>query len=197
MAGPAAVGQQPQKQPLRREPPITLARAPLQTLYWFGRSVAGGLRDAAHFVATHPVTLFIALPALAYYAAAKATGYAPAHTDTMEASRAAGAAAHWLAAALRAPRACRGRGVDGAGGKTARRRERLRQACVRQGPCRDPPTAPSPALQPTNRPDPKEWFLYVTWWVGLGILSSIGLGTGMHSGLLFLFPHMLKVRGAV
>jgi vacuole membrane protein 1 len=34
----------------------------------------------------------------------------------------------------------------------------------------------------------------VVWWVGLGVLSSIGLGTGMHSGLLFLFPHMLKVR---
>jgi len=32
------------------------------------------------------------------------------------------------------------------------------------------------------------------WWVGLGVLSSIGLGTGMHSGLLFLFPHMLKAR---
>ena len=37
------------------------------------------------------------------------------------------------------------------------------------------------------------WFWYCIWWVGLGILSSIGLGTGMHSGLLFLFPHMLKV----
>lgn len=35
---------------------------------------------------------------------------------------------------------------------------------------------------------------FVVWWVGLGVLSSIGLGTGMHSGLLFLFPHMLKVR---
>lgn len=40
------------------------------------------------------------------------------------------------------------------------------------------------------------WFWYVIWWVGLGILSSIGLGTGMHSGLLFLFPHMLKVSAA-
>lgn len=39
----------------------------------------------------------------------------------------------------------------------------------------------------------EEWFKYVVWWVGLGVLSSIGLGTGMHSGLLFLFPHMLKV----
>ena len=35
---------------------------------------------------------------------------------------------------------------------------------------------------------------YAVWWVGLGVLSSIGLGTGMHSGLLFLFPHMLKAR---
>lgn len=36
----------------------------------------------------------------------------------------------------------------------------------------------------------------MTWWIGLGILSSIGLGTGMHSGLLFLFPHMLKASAA-
>lgn len=34
---------------------------------------------------------------------------------------------------------------------------------------------------------------FVLWWLGLGILSSIGLGTGMHSGMLFLFPHILKV----
>lgn len=33
---------------------------------------------------------------------------------------------------------------------------------------------------------------FVVWWVGLGVLSSIGLGTGLHSGLLFLFPHILK-----
>ena len=43
-------------------------------------------------------------------------------------------------------------------------------------------------------PDPTQAYTrYVVWWVGLGVLSSIGLGTGMHSGLLFLFPHMLKV----
>ena len=40
----------------------------------------------------------------------------------------------------------------------------------------------------------EDWAEFVVWWVGLGVLSSIGLGTGMHSGLLFLFPHMLKVR---
>lgn len=37
------------------------------------------------------------------------------------------------------------------------------------------------------------WITYMAWWVGLGVLSSIGLGTGMHSGLLFLFPHILQV----
>lgn len=37
----------------------------------------------------------------------------------------------------------------------------------------------------------------VTWWVGLGVLSSVGLGTGMHSGILFLFPHIFfVVQGA-
>ena len=34
---------------------------------------------------------------------------------------------------------------------------------------------------------------FIIWWVGLGILSSVGLGTGMHSGILFLFPHIMKV----
>jgi vacuole membrane protein 1 len=35
--------------------------------------------------------------------------------------------------------------------------------------------------------------LFAVWWLGLGVLSSVGLGTGMHTGLLFLFPHILKV----
>lgn len=37
------------------------------------------------------------------------------------------------------------------------------------------------------------WFKVVVWWVGLGVLSSIGLGSGMHSGLLFLFPHIYSI----
>lgn len=41
------------------------------------------------------------------------------------------------------------------------------------------------------------WVSYAAWWVGLGVLSSIGLGSGLHSGLLFLFPHILKVCLAV
>lgn len=34
------------------------------------------------------------------------------------------------------------------------------------------------------------WSLY---WVGLGILSSIGLGTGLHTFILYLGPHIAKV----
>jgi hypothetical protein len=87
-AAPTQQQEQQQQQP--REPPITLARAPLRTLYYFAWSVASGLRDAAHFVATHPLTLFMALPLLAYYVTAKALGYAPAHTALMEVRAPAG-----------------------------------------------------------------------------------------------------------
>lgn len=38
------------------------------------------------------------------------------------------------------------------------------------------------------------WF--ALWWFGLGVLSSVGLGSGMHSGILFLFPHIFKVVNA-
>lgn len=34
---------------------------------------------------------------------------------------------------------------------------------------------------------------YIVWWVGLGILSSIGLGSGLQTGVLFLFPHIMRV----
>ncbi|KAL8445070.1 hypothetical protein Emag_005225 [Eimeria magna] len=37
------------------------------------------------------------------------------------------------------------------------------------------------------------WIKVIVWWVGLGVLSSIGLGSGMHSGLLFLFPHIYSI----
>lgn len=101
---------------------LTLAKHPFKTLYYFSCSIASGTASAAHFVATHPVTLGVALPILLLYAAAKGLGLYVDATGTLE-----------------------------------------------------------------------EWVLYTTWWISLGVLSSIGLGTGMHSGLLFLFPHMLKV----
>jgi len=31
------------------------------------------------------------------------------------------------------------------------------------------------------------------WWLVLGILSSIGFGTGLHSGIMFLWPHVISV----
>lgn len=39
--------------------------------------------------------------------------------------------------------------------------------------------------------------MYILWWIGLGILSSVGLGSGMHTGILFLFPHIFKVTSAI
>lgn len=35
-------------------------------------------------------------------------------------------------------------------------------------------------------------FWYI-WWVLLGVASSIGLGSGLHTFLLFLGPHIAKV----
>lgn len=34
---------------------------------------------------------------------------------------------------------------------------------------------------------------FVVYWVGLGVISSIGLGTGLHTFLLYLGPHIASV----
>lgn len=34
------------------------------------------------------------------------------------------------------------------------------------------------------------WCLY---WLGLGVLSSVGFGTGLHTFLLYLGPHITSV----
>ncbi|NWI77715.1 VMP1 protein, partial [Dryoscopus gambensis] len=36
-------------------------------------------------------------------------------------------------------------------------------------------------------------FFWCAYWVGLGILSSVGLGTGLHTFLLYLGPHIASV----
>jgi len=33
---------------------------------------------------------------------------------------------------------------------------------------------------------------FATWWLSLGVLSSIGFGTGLHTGFLYLFPHVFS-----
>lgn len=63
---------------------LTLARHPFKTLYYFSCSVASGTASAAHFVATHPVTLGIALPVLLLYASAKGLGLYPDATGLLE-----------------------------------------------------------------------------------------------------------------
>ncbi|OMJ73125.1 hypothetical protein SteCoe_28272 [Stentor coeruleus] len=39
----------------------------------------------------------------------------------------------------------------------------------------------------------EEIFLFASWWVLLGVASSIGLGTGLHTFVLYLGPHIAKV----
>ncbi|CAD5214896.1 unnamed protein product [Bursaphelenchus okinawaensis] len=34
------------------------------------------------------------------------------------------------------------------------------------------------------------WYL---WWIGLGVLSSVGFGSGLHTFLIYLGPHIAKV----
>jgi len=44
--------------------------------------------------------------------------------------------------------------------------------------------------------DVEKYLLWCGWWVGLGILSSVGLGTGLHTFLLYLGPHIAAVTMA-
>eukprot|EP00325_Prymnesiales_sp_UTEX-LB-985_P033788 CAMPEP_0174739230 /NCGR_PEP_ID=MMETSP1094-20130205/71241_1 /TAXON_ID=156173 /ORGANISM="Chrysochromulina brevifilum, Strain UTEX LB 985" /LENGTH=564 /DNA_ID=CAMNT_0015942761 /DNA_START=69 /DNA_END=1763 /DNA_ORIENTATION=- len=55
---------------------------------------------------------------------------------------------------------------------------------------------------PTCEPDftpggalylPQLYAYEVAWWLMLGILSSIGFGTGLHSGIMFLWPHVVTI----
>jgi len=39
----------------------------------------------------------------------------------------------------------------------------------------------------------ESYLLWCSWWVGLGVLSSVGLGTGLHTFLLYLGPHIASV----
>jgi hypothetical protein len=35
--------------------------------------------------------------------------------------------------------------------------------------------------------------MWCAWWVGLGVLSSVGFGTGLHTFILYLGPHIAAV----
>lgn len=81
---------------------LTLARHPFKTLYYFSCSVASGTASAAHFVATHPVTLGIALPILLLYTTAKGLGLYPDATGELEVRHTAGHTACMATAAAAA-----------------------------------------------------------------------------------------------
>jgi len=38
-----------------------------------------------------------------------------------------------------------------------------------------------------------DFTLYAMYWIGLGIASSVGLGTGLHTFVLYLGPHIAKI----
>lgn len=44
--------------------------------------------------------------------------------------------------------------------------------------------------------DTERYVLWCLWWVGLGVLSSVGLGTGLHTFILYLGPHIAAVTMA-
>lgn len=37
---------------------------------------------------------------------------------------------------------------------------------------------------------------FIAYWVTLGVLSSVGLGSGLHTFVLFLGPHILRIANA-
>ena len=39
----------------------------------------------------------------------------------------------------------------------------------------------------------KKEIIWCGYWVGLGVLSSVGLGTGLHTFVLYLGPHIASV----
>ena len=38
------------------------------------------------------------------------------------------------------------------------------------------------------------YIVFIIYWICLGILSTIGLGTGVHTGMFFLFPYILSIK---
>eukprot|EP00347_Sterkiella_histriomuscorum_P000568 403375347 len=54
--------------------------------------------------------------------------------------------------------------------------------------------APGPHEQ--YRQTVTDFLLFAAWWIGLGIASSVGFGTGLHTFVLYLGPHIAKVTMA-
>lgn len=44
-----------------------------------------------------------------------------------------------------------------------------------------------------HRQDIIDFIIFASYWIGLGVMSSIGLGTGLHTFILYLGPHIAQV----
>ena len=52
---------------------------------------------------------------------------------------------------------------------------------------------PLPGALDVERNETLDICIFIIYWVGLGIASSIGLGTGLHTFILYLGPHIAQV----
>lgn len=54
-------------------------------------------------------------------------------------------------------------------------------------------TVPLPEVLDQQRVFIKEFAFFALYWILLGIASSVGLGTGLHTFILYLGPHIAQV----
>jgi len=52
---------------------------------------------------------------------------------------------------------------------------------------------PLPPNLEAERAFVRDFGMFAIYWVGLGVASSIGLGTGLHTFILYLGPHIAQV----
>jgi len=54
----------------------------------------------------------------------------------------------------------------------------------------------APGPHENYRETVSDFVVFCLWWIGLGVASSIGLGTGLHTFVLYLGPHIAKITMA-
>lgn len=203
----------------KRRGEITLLRSPGRTVRLFGYSAMRWGLDLTHRFVKHPITVFVLFPAVVVFLAVS-LALLPDQPSSLfhrlDADNSGSVTAKELADDFHNNRFS-GSGVD-ADAIEASFRAFLRRAAPvasakaqTQGAEAEPlhfdlatftkwwTASEEEEFRKKHRHDFGMWreaeFLLADfiWWVGLGVISSIGLGTGMHSGLLFLFPHIFLI----
>lgn len=161
----------PRRQPLPDPTAPTLRQRPLLTLHLFIVYLSAQIAHCVHALAVHRVTALTVYPVAFAYGIAKCLDVEHAVLYEFEVR----------------PRLLR---LDGSLWRTPSFQLQLPKACVSRAYRLFLRVHP---LAERSSCELQVWVAYAGWWLMLGILSSIGLGSGLHSGLLFLFPHFLKV----